>query len=563
MNFTGIGELNQTFASLPVAGLDTNPFQLALDHLKIRLKVEPSNIDRIPQSGPTILVANHPFGGADGLALGALALSRRSDVKVLVNSWLGEVDDLAAWLIQIDVFDARGKAGANAVQLKAALRHLRQGGLLIVFPAGTVSQFNPRSGKVEDIKWGTGAASLARRSRATVVPCFFRGQNRPVFHLAGLVHPVLRTALLPRELVARQNSLLTLAIGKPVSSEAISRFGDDETLTAWFRIRTHDLDANAVEAATPRNRQVSIAAPVDVRLIVEELRCLPDDALLLSQGPYRVYLARRRSIPHTLEEIGRLREISFRAVGEGTGAATDLDEFDLTYSHLVLWDDTAQKVVGAYRLAFCDERLNAGGLQALYTHTLFKYRWGLKSELAQAVELGRSFIRPEYQRKPLALAMLWRGIGEVLCRNPHYRRLIGPVSISDQYRGSSLRLLISFLESIRPEAGLRGQVSPRKPVSVRLSDCERQILQARVGSVKELSSLLGELDEDGKRVPVLVERYLELGARVLAVSRDSEFGGCVDALIMVDLDRAPEQLLKRFMGAEGYEWYRRQWSQAS
>lgn len=554
LNFTGLGELNEAYATLPPVATNPNPFRRFLDHLKIRVQAHEENTERIPTEGATLLVANHPFGGADGLALGALALSRRSDVRILVNSWLGEIRELEPWLIQIDVFDTKESTTANAGHLLAALRHLRQGGLLIVFPAGTVSQFNPLTGKVQDVRWGTGAATLARHSGATVIPCFFRGGNRPLFHLAGLVHPALRTALLPRELVAKQNSEIAVTLGKPVSPETISRFKDDETLTAWFRVRTYDLERDASQPSS--STQLAIANPVESHLIAEELRRLPEDALLVSQGLYRVYLARHRSIPLTLQEIGRLREVSFRAVGEGTGGARDLDQFDSTYMHLVLWDATQQRVIGACRLAFCDDHLRSGGLAALYTHTLFRYREGLKAELTQAIELGRSFIQPEYQRKPLALAMLWRGIGEVLCRNPSYRRLVGPVSISDQYRGSSLRLMLSFLQTVHPERGLSRHVSPRNAVQYRLTESEQRVLSHSTDTVKELSSRLVELDEEGKRVPVLIERYLELGARVLSVSRDAEFGGCVDALVIVDLNHAPATLLKRFMGAEGYDWYR-------
>lgn len=561
MNVSGLEELNRAYGRLPSDRVSPNPFQSALDQLRIRVDVDVNTLDRIPQVGATVVLANHPFGGADGLALAATVLRRRQDVRVLVNSWLGEVEMLKSYLIQVDVFEAKPHLHENAASLRAALRHLRQGGALIVFPAGEVSQLNALSGTIEDPKWATGAATLARRSGATVVPCFFRGNNRMMFHLAGLLHPMLRTALLPRELVARQNQVLSLVLGKPVRNEALSRFASDEALTDWFRTRVYDLDLPAKEPFVP-SKLTPVARPLPGTAIADELRGLPADALLLEQGPYRIYLAKRRAIPSATLEIGRLRELTFRDIGEGTGAETDIDRFDDTYHHLILWDGVAEKLVGAYRLAFCDEVLATEGIPGLYTHSLFRLKAAVKPELTSAIELGRSFIRPEYQRKPLPLALLWRGIGELLCRRPKYRKLVGSVSISERYRGAALRLLLGYLQSAHAERRLQRLVGARYAVRYRLSECERRLLGTEGQSAKSLSLLLAELDDEGKRVPVLLERYLELGAKVISISRDPSFGNCVDALVMVDLDRAPTSLLKRFMGTEGFEWYVSQWLRA-
>lgn len=552
LSVTGLAELNRTyerFCSSPAR--DENVFEQALRQLDVEVEVKQEDLARVPETGPVIVVSNHPFGGIDGLSLGATLMRRRSDVRIITNSILSRIAKLAPWFLNVDVFERSSRMAMNAKQVRAALRHLSGGGLLVVFPAGSVSRFRPERGGVVDDEWNLGVGMLARLSHATVVPCYFEGQNSLLFQATGLLHEKLSMILLPRELLARRESRVTLRVGRGVSPESLGRFADDRALTAWLRLRTYAL-SEPTSPVQPTRPLRSLAAPIDAKLISAELSRLPRNRQLLQQGAYHVYWARQADIPTTVEELGRLRELTFREIGEGTGQNRDLDRFDSSYHHLVLYDAENHCLVGAYRMAFCDERIAQCGLEGLYTHELFHYRAAMRGELTNAIELGRSFVRPEYQRKPLALALLWRGIGEVLCLHPRYRRLVGPVSISDRYRGSSRRMLLSFLKDLRSDRELAKLVLPRRPVRTKLDACERQILESGCRSVRELSRLVSELDARGQGVPVLLERYLELGARVLALSSDPAFSNCIDALVIVDLDDAPEALLKRFMGQQGF-----------
>ena len=555
LSITGMAELNRYYAKLGNSlEQERNLFEQALDQLGVQVHVTEEEMRHIPKHGAVIVVSNHPFGGIDGLSLGATLLRHRRDVRIVTNSILSRITKLAPWFLEVSVFPRTNQPAVNARQLRAALAHLATGGMLVVFPAGEVAHYQPQQGGVVDPDWNEGVAVLARRSGAVVVPCYFDGQNGPLFHAAGLLHPLLRTALLPRELLARRCSRVTFHVGRSVSAESMRQFEDNRTLTAWLRMRTYAL----AEASTPQYRgrpAHPVAAPGDASAIHTELSLLPEDNCLLEQGPYQVFLTRQAAIPQTLDEIGRLRELTFRAVGEGTGAARDLDKFDGSYHHLVLYDSEKRCLIGAYRLAFCDARISQDGVSGLYTQSLFQYRAPMRKELSCAIELGRSFIRLEYQRKPLALAMLWRGIGAVLCRHPKYRRLIGPVSISNSYRGSSRRMMVAFLEELRSDPALSKLVVPRRRVTAKLNDAERHVFASSCKSVRSLSRLVGELDGTGQGVPVLLERYLELGARVLALNLDPSFSNCIDALVVVDLDNAPEALLKRFMGAPGFSAY--------
>jgi putative hemolysin len=562
LNLTGLSALELAYRRFPTETTGNNPFRRALDCLRIRTIVDVNTKTRIPENGPTILLANHPFGGADGLTLGALALERRKDVRILVNAWLSELSMLAPFLIPVNVFEAKKNVLCNVGQLRAALRHLQDDGLLIVFPAGTVSQFNPLSGKTEDPLWSNCAAKLARHSNATVVPIYFPGSNRSVFHVAGFIHPTLRTALLPSELVSKQDSAIHVTIGPPISASSYNRFATDEERTAWFRLRTYSLELpNQTSRPQPKLPPVSKSVPPAV--IKHELLQLPESNLLLTQGPFQVYLFEHKRAPRTIDEIGRLREISFRAVGEGTGKSSDLDQFDLEYQHLLLWDSASDSIVGSYRIAFCDLLIKSKGASGLYTNTLFRYKKTTLNALSDCIELGRSFITPAYQKRPLPLALLWRGIGEVLCRNPNYRRLLGPVSISSRYCGNAQRLLLTYLGEMKKRKGHLKEVDPRNPVIIRQNSLERLLCSQSTFSPKTLSTLISELDFEGKKLPVLLERYLELGAEIIELNRDPNFSNCIDALVLVTLDRTPENILKRFMGTEGAVRFTRQLKFAS
>jgi len=288
------------------------------------------------------------------------------------------------------------------------------------------------------------------------------------------------------------------------------------------------------------------------RLLEWELGQLGPGAELARQGDYRVLLLTGEQAPRVLDEIGRLREETFRAVQEGTGRARDLDEFDRHYLQLVLWNQSKREIVGAYRIGRSDLILARAGVRGLYTSTLFKFAPGFLEKLGPALELGRSFVRTEYQGHATPLALLWRGIGEFLVRHPQYKTLFGPVSISRSYSELSRRLMLEFLTREHGSGPLAGRVKARRPPKDRLARAERALFAGLLRDVDDLSLLVAEIESDGKGVPILLRHYLRLNATLLGFNLDPEFGHCLDGLIMVDLRRSDPKLLKRFMGDEGY-----------
>jgi putative hemolysin len=299
-------------------------------------------------------------------------------------------------------------------------------------------------------------------------------------------------------------------------------------------------------------KQEPIVPPQDPGALAAEVTALPVDYLLAEHEELAVYHAAARQIPVVMREIGRLREITFRATGEGTGRAIDLDSFDGDYVQLFIWHRAKREIVGAYRLGQTDTILADKGKRGLYTSTLFDYRTALLERLGPALELGRTFVRQEYQRSFAPLLLLWKGIGHYVVRHPRYKMLLGPVSISNTYQSASRQLMVQFLKAHHLMAGLSDLVRPRNPFrEQRVGGWDAESVKTMVKQSDDLSELVAELEPDQKGIPVLLKQYLKLGAKLLAVNLDPDFSDVVDGLIVVDLTRTERRVLEKYMGKEG------------
>ena len=555
--------LNRLYSSMsPVPG-DGSYFATALRGLGVEYDLVAEDVAKIPLHGPLVVVANHPFGAVDGLILGDVVTRVRPDFRLMANRLLHGIPELRPWVLPVDAFGGLRAHARNVSYLRLAIKWLEQGGALGMFPAGTVSHLQLRKGCIADPEWHTTVARLVRRTDATVLTMFFDGRNSMVFQLSGLIHPKLRTALLPSELVKRTHSRVAVRIGRPIEPHKVSRYPDHRTLTSYLRFKTYMLKWRespirprfSPTPAEPAARP--LVAPRPSHELASEVVHLPVRGLLAEQGKYQVFVADAKEIRSLLAEIGRLREETFRAVGEGTGQACDLDRFDDHYQHLFLWNSARHEVVGSYRLGKVDEILARQGADGLYTNTLFKLKAGLLERLGPALEMGRSFVRQEYQGRATPLALIWRGIGEYLVCHPSYKVLFGPVSISREYAGLSRRLMVEFLGKRCGHDTLGALVKPRNPLRDRLSRAERDVLATLVRDADDISALVSEIEADRKGMPILLRHYLRLNAFLLSFNLDASFGNCVDGLIVVDLRTAEPRLLRRYMGDVGYESYAR------
>jgi putative hemolysin len=536
----------------------------ALGVLGIRTRVAAADLDNIPKRGPTVLVANHPFGGLEGLILMALLERIRPDVKILANQLLARIPELQQWLIPVDPFNQPHSAQQNLRSMRRALHWVNAGGALLIFPAGEVSSLQPTAGSISDPPWHSAAARILQRSGATAVPVYFPGRNSLLFQAAGLLHPRLRTALLPRELLNKQNRAIELRIGGPITPKRQADFPDELELTDYLRRRTYFLASAGKKPQLPAEQAKpepprALIAPLDPARLQGEIDRFAETNHLLASGPFDVYVAESFEIPLLLNEIGRLRELTFRAVGEGTGARLDLDPFDHYYQHLFIWQRETREIVGAYRLGATDRILPQFGTRGLYTNTLFRYQPQLLERISPGLEMGRSFIRPEYQKTYSPLLLLWKGIGSYIARHPRYRYLFGPVSISRAYRDSSRQLMTSSLTRYFLMNELAALVEPRLPVNLKplaLKGARRRREPLFGETMEGISELVADLEEDRKGIPVLLRQYLNLGGRLLAFNLDPQFSNVVDGLVLVDLLETDQKQLVRYLGSAGSETFR-------
>ena len=500
---------------------EDGPFEhRVLRVLGIGADISTADIDAIPPEGPTVVAANHPHGAVDGLLLADIVRRIRPDVRVLANHLLARIPELHDLCFFVDPFEGPAAAARSRAGLRAAHLWLRRGGALIAFPSGEVAHRRD-SGSPIDSAWKDAVVRLAANTRSTIVPAWIGGSNSRTFYALGRIHPALRTLRLARELLQARGRTFPVRVGQPL----------------------RDVESNGVH----RVRRASDA--LADRAIEAEIAALPADACLATSGSLDVYCAAADAVPRTVKELGRLRELAFRAVGEGTGRTLDLDPFDERYLHLFVWDRDRRQVAGAYRVGRTDEIVRAYGVDGLYTRTLFRYDQRLLDRMgAPALELGRSFVRGEYQKSYNALLLLWRGIGQFVVRHPEYRLLFGPVSISARYSDTSHQLLVEFLRQNHFDRELGDLVAALHPARRRTAPVEPI---SPPQSVADVDALVARAEADGKGLPVLLRQYLKLNARVLGFNVDPAFGDALDALMVVDLTTLDRAILNRYLGREG------------
>jgi putative hemolysin len=531
-----------------------------LAEMRVDLRVNPADRSRIPAAGPVVVMANHPYGVLDGAILTVLLTRVRPDVKVLTNFVLSDIPELQKHCIFVDAFQTDRPADSNRKALREAFAWLQQGGMLAIFPAGEVAHWQMPAGQIADPAWNDTAVRLIRRTRATALPVYFCGHNSVGFQLLGMIHPRLRSAFLLQEFLQQEGKDVEVRIGSAIPADVIDSVTDDREAIDYLRWRTYLLARRRkTEISWPlglRSRLVSkIQQPVAVlpqpELLQQEIESLPVDRCLAENGEFAVYHATAQEIPNLLLEVGRVRELTFRRAGEGTGKSRDLDSFDDYYGHVLLWSKTKRELVGGYRAGNTSEILAQRGVSGLYTSTLFRYDVNLFQKLGPALELGRSFVRPEYQRQYAPLLLLWKGIARLVAAHPEIPVLFGAVSISNDYNEASREMIYRFFEARMMEDDLAGLIEPRRPFRpgfLRRSDCRSMCRALR--DLDELSQPITDIEADGKGLPILLRQYAKIGGKLLGFNVDRKFSNVLDGLVVVDLRQTESAVLERYMGRE-------------
>jgi putative hemolysin len=441
---------------------------------------------------------------------------------------------------------------------KNALLHLKEGHPLGVFPAGEVSTY--RDGKlVVDKPWEESAMKLIKKAEVPVVPIYFHAKNSRLFYRLSKISDTLRTAKLPSELLTQKRRVIKVRVGKPISvkdqneQESLSEFSEflrrkTYMLSNTFEDKPKILDNLQSTLKAPKLPK-NIVTPVDANLMkdeVERLRLI-DSRLLVSKN-YEVFLASPGDIPNILREIGRLREITFREVGEGTNEAIDLDKFDTYYRHMFLWDSDKNVIAGAYRMGLGSEIFERYGIDGFYLQDLFRFEPELYKMMSQSIEMGRAFIVSEYQQKPMPLFLLWKGIVHTTLRYPEHKYLIGGVSISNQFSNFSKSLMIEFMKSHYYDPYVAQYVHPKKEFKVKLKDADKDfVFDSTEADLNKFDKIIDEVEPGALRLPVLLKKYIKQNAKLVAFNVDPLFNNSVDGLMYIKIADLPESTVKPVM----------------
>ena len=511
-------------------------------------------LNRIPKHGPLIIVANHPLGGLEGLAIAELIARVRPDLKVLANALLCRIPELAPMFIGVDVLSSRS-ARSNTVGIRRVHSQLEAGGAVLIFPAGKVAATRGFGFRIREFDWHRFVGQLVRRHSANCLPIHVEGRNSRWFYAAGMLHERLRTLLLPRQLINKAGATLSLTVGSPITAQELSFLRSPQAVTDYLRISCEGL-AGCKQRLLPTLRKTrSTEAEGSVRAICmesvvnERSVAALADCLVIDHKRFSLYCAPHSRLGGVMDEIAAGRERSFAAVGAGTGGEEDSDRFDVHYRHLFIWDRQESKVAGAYRLAFIDEVVRDHGVNGLYTRSLYRYGDDFVKQLPNAIELGRSWILPEYQRDPAPLMLLWRGIGQILVESGRHT-LFGSVTISREYSELARSLIADALLTNHGARELQPLVSAVNPPRIKEKSWGWEMLSV-LGDVKQLANLVGRCD-DGRGLPVLLRHYLSLRGKLVCFNRHTSFNDSLEGLIVVDARQTDARSLKKFLGADGY-----------
>ncbi|WP_395802989.1 lysophospholipid acyltransferase family protein [Daejeonella sp.] len=526
-----------------------------LNIIGVSIEFDETELKHIPKEGGFIVVANHPYGGIEGLILLKIMSLVRPDSKLMANFLLKKIPNLSESLIAVNPFE-NIENSSSISGIKTTIQLLKSGVPIGIFPAGEVSTYKTKIQKVTDKPWNPVVGKLIEKVKVPVVPIYFHGNNGLLFNLLAMLHPTLRTAKLPSELFNKQGQTIKIRIGRTINPSKLPFNNNSAKLLDFVRAKTYALGSGLEDEKnifSPKslfkiksNPEI-IIKELPVEVLEKEISKL-EEQKICTEGNYEVYICSASGIPNLIKEIGRLREKTFREIGEGTNKAYDLDKYDINYSHLFIWDKESKLLVGAYRIGKGDELFFSSGKKGFYISELFKIKREFYPILNQSLELGRSWIRKEYQQKPLPLFLLWRGVLQFVSKNSNYKYLIGPVSISNSFSKLSKSLIVDFILKNNYDYELANYVRPRKKFRSDFSKIDKDLLHEAGETIQDLDTLISDIERSNMRFPVLLRKYLSLNAKIVSFNIDPKFSDCLDGFMVLDLGSMPKELKTKLGG---------------
>ncbi len=556
LKVTRISKMNRGYDTLShLEGVEY--ISRTLDLYGVTFEIPEEDLKRLPKEGAFITLSNHPLGGLDGGLLLKLLLTHRSDFKIIGNFLLHNFKPLRPYVMPVNPFEDRKDAKSSIKGIKDSILHLKEGKPLGIFPAGEVSTIKEGKQYI-DKAWEPGAMRLVKKAKVPVIPIYFHARNSRLFYRLAAISGTLRTAKLPSEMFSQDNKVIKIRIGNPVSVKDQEEYTNLDDFTSFLRKKTYML-ANPFEKKTlresiPQNLKLpkspkEIAVEGNINAIESELQyCRDNDKRLLTSKNYEVFLAKKKHIPNVVHEIGRLREITFREIGEGTNNSLDLDPFDEYYHHMFLWDNGAKKMVGAYRMGMGSEIYTNRGIDGFYLQDLFRFEPELHKMMNESIEMGRAFIIKEYQQRPMPLFLLWKGIVHCTLRFPEHKYLIGGVSISNKFSNFTKSLMIEFMKSHYYDPYVAQYVRPKKEFKVKLKDADKDfVFDESKSDLNKFDKIIDEVEPGSLRIPVLIKKYIKQNAKVVAFNVDPLFNNAVDGLMYIRIADLPDSTVKPVM----------------
>ncbi|HPW98253.1 MAG TPA: lysophospholipid acyltransferase family protein [Flavobacterium sp.] len=527
-----------------------------LDEFQIKFEIPEEDLKRLPKDGAYITISNHPLGGIDGILLLKLMLEREPNFKIIANFLLHRIEPMKQYIMPVNPFEDRKDAKSSVIGIKETLRHLSDGKPLGMFPAGEVSTY--KDGKfVVDKAWEEGAIKVIRKAQVPVVPIYFHAKNSRFFYFLSKLNPKLRTAKLPSELLTQKDRVIKVRVGKPISVAEQNEHKTIEDYSEFLRKKTYMLANSFNEESklihvpnlkTPKSPKTIVTPANQDNMVAEVEKLRQTDCRFFQSKNYEVFFTEAHKIPNILHEIGRLREITFREVGEGTNESIDLDKYDQYYHHMFLWDEDTKQIAGAYRMGLGSEIFPKLGMEGFYLNDLFRFETELHDMMSKSIEMGRAFIIKEYQQKPMPLFLLWRGIIHTTLRYPEHKFLLGGVSISNQFTDFSKSLMIEFMKSNYYDPYIAQYVHPKKEFKVKLKDADKDfIFDETEADLNKFDKIIDELEPGNLRLPVLIKKYIKQNARLVAFNVDPLFNNAIDGLMYIRIADIPESTMKPVM----------------
>ena len=531
-----------------------------LNEFQIKFEIPEEDFKRLPKDGAYITISNHPLGGIDGALLLKLMLEKEPNFKIIANFLLHRIEPMKQYIMPVNPFEDHKKAKSSVIGIKETLRHLSDGNPLGIFPAGEVSTY--KDGElIVDKAWEQGAIKVIRKAQVPVVPIYFHAKNSRLFYFLSKINPILRTAKLPSEVFSQKNRIIKVRIGKPISVVEQNEYKTIEEYSEFLRRKTYMLSNSFNEKSkmlSPQNLALNlktpkvpkeIVFPANLEKMIAEVEQLKaTDCRFFQSKNYEVFFTKASNIPTILHEIGRLREITFREVGEGTNESIDTDKYDQYYHHMFLWDDNTKRVAGAYRMGLGSEIYPKYGMEGFYLNDLFRFDSELHDMMKHSIEMGRAFIVKDYQQKPMPLFLLWRGIIHTTLRYPEHKFLLGGVSISNQFTDFSKSLMIEFMKSNYYDPYIAQYIKPKKEFKVKLKDADKDfIFDEAEADLNKFDKIIDELEPGNLRLPVLIKKYLKQNARLVAFNVDPLFNNAIDGLMYIRIADIPESTMRPVM----------------